>query len=80
MKFCRGGCPYNALKINEETNKAEIDGVDPHCEAYKIIFKEITDRVNKDFLSSQGMMAFGAGKPDEKSQKPGIMSIMLKRI
>lgn len=80
VKFCRGGCPYNALKINEETNKAEIDGVDPHCEAYKIIFKEITDRVNKEFLSSPGMMAFGGGKSEEKSQKPGIMSIMLKRI
>ena len=80
VKFCRGGCPYNALKINEETNKAEIGGVDPHCEAYKIIFKEITDRVNKEFLSSQGMMAFGGGKSEEKAQKPGIMSIMLKRI
>jgi uncharacterized protein len=81
VKFCRGGCPYNALKINEETNKAEISGVDPHCEAYKIIFKEITDRVNKEFLSSQGMMAFGGGgKSGEKAQKPGIMSIMLKRI
>ena len=54
--------------------------MDPHCEAYKIIFKEITDRVNKEFLSSQGMMAFGGGKSEEKAQKSGIMSIMLKRI
>lgn len=80
IRFCRGGCPYNALKINEETNKAEIDGVDPHCEAYKMIFKEITDRVNKEFLSSPGMMAFGGQKSEQKAQKPGVMSIMLKNI
>ncbi|HML05764.1 MAG TPA: TIGR04083 family peptide-modifying radical SAM enzyme [Methanobacterium sp.] len=77
-RFCRGGCPYNALKINEETGKAEISGVDPHCEAYKIIFKEITDRVNKEFLASSGMMAFDGQKNEKK--KPGIMSIMLKDI
>ncbi len=76
IKFCRGGCPYNALKINKETNKAEIIGVDPHCTAYKIIFKEITDRLNKEFLSS-GMMRPGS---NEGQSKPGIMSIMLKRI
>ena len=79
VRFCRGGCPYNALKINEETGKAEISGVDPHCEAYKIIFKEITDRVNKEFLASSGMMAFGGQKSNQK-KKPGIMSIMLKDI
>jgi len=76
IKFCRGGCPYNALKINPETNEAEISGVDPHCTAYKIIFKEITDRLNKEFLSSS-MMLPGS---NEGSSKPGIMSIMLKRI
>lgn len=79
VKFCRGGCPYNALKLNEKTNKAEINGVDSHCEAYKIIFKEITDRVNKEFLSNPGMMPFPGQKP-EKAQKLGIMSIMLKNI
>lgn len=78
LRFCRGGCPYNALKINEETGKAQISGVDPHCEAYKIIFKEITDRVNKEFLASSGMMAFDSQKNEKK--KPGIMSIMLKDI
>jgi len=79
VRFCRGGCPYNALKINEETGRAELNGVDPHCEAYKIIFKEITDRVNKEFAASSGMMAFGGQKDNEK-KKPGIMSIMLKDI
>ena len=45
----------------------------------EIIFKEITDLVNKEFLSSPDMITFG-GQKSEKTQKPGIMSIMLKRI
>ncbi len=73
IKFCRGGCPYNAVKIDEKTGKAEIKGVDPHCEGYKIIFKEITDRANKEFLASSMMM-------DGGKKKPSIMSIMLKDI
>jgi len=52
IKFCRGGCPYNALSINEKTGKAEINGVDPHCTAYKMIFKEITKRATKEMLGS----------------------------
>ena len=79
IKFCRGGCPYNALKVNNETNKAEIKGVDPHCTAYKIIFKEITDRLNKEFSSSASMMFHGS-KSENTQSKPGIMSIMLKPI
>lgn len=80
VRFCRGGCPYNALKINEKTGKAEINGVDPYCDAYKIIFKEITDRVNSEYLASSGMMAFSSQKSDEKVKKHGIMSLMLKDI
>jgi uncharacterized protein len=77
IKFCRGGCPYNALSINEETGKAEINGVDPHCTAYKMIFKEITMRATKEMLgSSMGMVPDASGL-DKKSKK-GIMSIMLK--
>ena len=78
IKFCRGGCPYNALKINEKTGKAEINGVDPHCTAYKMIFKEITNRATKEMLGSN--MGMIPGMPDDKSQpKKGIMSIMLKQ-
>ena len=78
IKFCRGGCPYNALKINKKTGEAEIRDVDPHCKAYKIIFKEITDRVNKEFLASSGMITLNSPNEDEK--KPGIMAIMLKDL
>ncbi|HII84141.1 MAG TPA: TIGR04083 family peptide-modifying radical SAM enzyme [Methanobacterium subterraneum] len=78
IKFCRGGCPYNALSINEKTGKAEINGVDPHCTAYKMIFKEITKRATKEMLgSSMGMIQ---GVNDNKPRtKRGIMSIMLKQ-
>lgn len=79
IKFCRGGCPYNALKINEETNKAEINGVDPHCDAYKMIFKEITKRLNKEFLSSANMM-FPGQSGSQNTKTSGIMSIMLKKV
>ena len=37
IKFCRGGCPYNALTITD----GEVNNVDPHCTAYKTIFREI---------------------------------------
>jgi uncharacterized protein len=77
IKFCRGGCPYNALKINEKTGKAEINGVDPHCTAYKMIFKEITMRATKEMLGSSMGMTQNASDMDKKA-KNGVMSIMLK--
>ena len=71
IKFCRGGCPYNAIT----PNKGEINGLDPHCTAYKMIFKEITERANKEFSSAPNMgMLFAMPK-----EKPSIMSLMLKR-
>ncbi len=75
IKFCRGGCPYNALTLDKKTRKMTIEGVDHQCEAYKIIFKEITDRANKEFLSSS-IPLLGGSKP--KSKKATIMDIMLK--
>ena len=77
IKFCRGGCPYNALIINEKTGKAEINGVDPHCTAYKMIFKEITKRATKEMLGPSMGMAGDTSSMDKKTKK-GIMSIMLK--
>jgi len=74
IKFCRGGCPYNAMAPAE----GEIKGVDPHCTAYKRIFKEITDRWEKEFLGGSGM--FGFQPEPGKDARPGIMSLMLKRL
>jgi len=74
IKYCRGGCPYNAIVPND----GKIKGVDPDCVAYKRIFGEITDRFNKEMFGSSNMenAAFGLGSMG----KQGIMSIMLKKI
>lgn len=74
IKFCRGGCPYNALAITD----AKVEGVDPHCTAYKRIFKEITDRATSEMLSGAGGMIPG-DQDSTKKGKNSIMSLMLKR-
>ena len=50
-KYCRGGCPYNAMA----PTPGEISGVDPHCIAYKRIFDEISDRFNKEMFETPVM-------------------------
>ncbi len=58
IRYCRGGCPYNAIA----PNNGEIKGVDPHCIAYQRIFDEISDRFNKEMMGSFGMgMGMGMG-------------------
>ncbi len=76
IRYCRGGCPYNAIAPTD----GKIKGVDPHCVAYKRIFDEIKDRVNNEMFSdpSMDMGAFGIGPG--KAAKPGVMAIMLKKI
>ncbi|GFO96866.1 arylsulfatase [groundwater metagenome] len=75
IKFCRGGCPYNAMAPTE----GEVKGVDPHCAAYKRIFKEITERWEKEFFGgSGGMEMFGLPSGPEMDGKAGIMSLMNK--
>jgi uncharacterized protein len=77
IKFCRGGCPYNAIAPTD----GEIKGVDPHCIAYKRIFKEITERWDKEFFGGSGEMEmFGLPSGPKTDGKAGIMSLMLKRI
>ncbi|RAP45255.1 TIGR04083 family peptide-modifying radical SAM enzyme [uncultured Methanosphaera sp.] len=43
VDYCRGGCPYNALAISDH----EVKCVDPHCEAYKMIFDKIDELMNQ---------------------------------
>jgi uncharacterized protein len=76
IKYCRGGCPYNAIAPTE----GEIRGVDPHCIAYKRIFNEINDRFNKELFGSSGMEIFGLGPKSANTMnvKPGIMALMRK--
>ncbi len=76
IKYCRGGCPYNAIAPTD----GEIKGVDPHCTAYKRIFKEITERWEKEFFGSSDMPMFSLPSAPRQESKPGIMAIMMKRV
>ena len=74
IRYCRGGCPYNAIAPSE----GEIRGVDPHCIAYKRIFDEIGDRLNAELFGPCAIeIPVMAPEPGRKT-KPGIMSLMQK--
>ncbi len=75
IKCCRGGCPYNAIAPTE----GKIEGVDPHCIAYKRMFKEINDRWENEFFGSSGMEIFSLPGEKRRNEKRGIISLMLKR-
>ena len=76
IRYCRGGCPYNAIAPSD----GEIRGVDPHCQAYKRIFDEISDRFNQEMMGSMGLeMGLAVGGPKtEKSIRPAIMPLVRK--
>ena len=74
--YCRGGCPYNAIA----PTGGRIEGVDPHCKAYKRIFDEITDRLNKGMFESPMMEMDPFASRRKKSRKPGIMHIIQKGV
>lgn len=71
VKYCQGGCPYNGI-VAYQTPKA----VDPQCEAYKIIFDEVSKRANKEFAKN----AFGMGKVQKRKEGDpfSIMDLMMK--
>jgi len=73
INYCRGGCPYNAMAPYD----GEIKGVDPHCIAYKRIFKEINDRLNSELFGGS-CMETGCSLPPPMDAKPGIMALMQK--
>lgn len=76
IKFCRGGCPYNGIVANGTS-----ESVDPQCTAYKMIFKEVSDRANKEFLKSAIPPLMG-GEPANKNKtqkKYSVMDLMLKQ-
>ncbi len=76
IRYCRGGCPYNAIA---PTN-GEIKGVDPHCIAYQRIFDEIADRFNQEMMGSLGLeMGLSAGQATPaKGTRPAIMPLVRK--
>jgi len=75
IKYCRGGCPYNAIAATD----GEIQGVDPHCVAYKRIFDELNDRVDKEMYGSGDMdmtLMSPFGSRPKRAAKAGIMTLM----
>jgi uncharacterized protein len=52
-----------------------LEGVDPHCIAYKRIFDELTERLNKEMFE-EPMPGFGAPTVSRKPRKPGVMALM----
>lgn len=76
IKYCRGGCPYNAIA----PTGGKISGVDPHCVAYKRIFDEIGDRLNKEMFESPPMGMGGFPGQPQRNVRPGIMSLMQRIV
>lgn len=77
IRYCRGGCPYNALVPTD----GQITGVDPHCIAYKRIFDEISGRINRELqegfsIESRGLYP-GSRRPPSQ---PGIMSLIKRMV
>lgn len=71
IRYCRGGCPYNAIA----PTGGEVQGVDPHCVAYKRIFDEINDRLNREMFESSPFLEMGGSRP-KKGERPGIMALV----
>ena len=75
-RYCRGGCPYNAIAPTD----GEIKGVDPHCIAYKRIFDEINDRLDREMFESPPMEMADFQSGHGKRKKAGVMTLMHKSV
>ncbi|WAC05527.1 MAG: TIGR04083 family peptide-modifying radical SAM enzyme [Methanoregula sp.] len=75
IKYCRGGCPYNAIAPTDGI----IKGVDPHCVAYRRIFDEIAARLDRE-MSESSMMDMAFSSRTKKGKKPGVAALMHKMV
>jgi uncharacterized protein len=76
IRYCRGGCPYNAIV----PTGGEIKGVDPHCRAYQRIFCEITKRLNEEMAGSSFLDHASFRQPLGKRDRQGVMALIHKVI
>jgi uncharacterized protein len=76
IRYCRGGCPYNAIASTEGV----VKGVDPYCRAYRRIFDEITDRLNREMFESPRMEMEPFRGKSRKGRKPGVMDIIQRGV
>jgi uncharacterized protein len=75
IRYCRGGCPYNAIARSD----GEIEGVDPHCLAYRRIFEEIADRFDQEMMGSLDTdMGLPVRPKAEGGGRPAIMPLVRK--
>jgi uncharacterized protein len=75
LRYCRGGCPYNALVPAD----GRFEGVDPYCPAYRRIFDEISDRLNREMEESCAIDRMTSPGQQGK-KKRGVMSLMQRMI
>lgn len=75
IRYCRGGCPYNAMA----ESGGELDGVDPYCKAYKRIFDEINERLNREMFESPGVETSGI-QSGSGVHKAGVLTLMRRNI
>ena len=72
VKYCEGGCPYNGI-VAYQTPKA----VDPQCTAYKMIFGEVSKRMNKEFAKN-AIPGLAPSGPKSEDEPFSIMDLMMK--
>ena len=73
ITYCRGGCPYNAIA----PTGGFLEEVDPHCEAYKRIFDEISARMNEEMNAVPTVSRVSRVK---RQQKPSVMGLIRKIV
>ena len=78
IAYCRGGCPYNALARQNKT--IGVEGIDPHCRAYKRIFDEICTRLEHEMSDSGSSSAVSRVSRVKRAEKPKVMPLIQRII
>ena len=65
-----------SLQCNCSFFGGALEGVDPHCAAYKRIFDELNERLNKEMFENPVMEMTQFPSRSRKSARPGMMALM----